>query len=38
MMLDRVFFVVLLGLALKCLGDGDDSVDVVLADLEITLL
>jgi hypothetical protein len=35
MMLERVLFVVLLGLTLQCFGNGDDSVDVVLACLEI---
>lgn len=36
--MDCVFLVVLLGLALKGFGDGDDPVDVVFADLEVALL
>lgn len=37
-MLDCVLLVVFFGLALEGFGNGDDSVDVVLADLEVALL
>ena len=38
MVLDCVLLVVFFGLALEGFGDGDDAVDVVLADLEVALL